>query len=104
MLGGSHFAASSRSGSVGWRSRSRATSYEPVGQPLERAGGLEGADRLELLLRSAAGAHEIRVVGVRQPVRLAARGRDDRRSSKASTVSPAPAALSTASIASKPLA
>src|SRR5437867_2143681 len=44
----------------------------------ETAFALEPADGLELRVRCPAGALEVGVIGVREPVRLRARGRDDR--------------------------
>ena len=104
VLGGSHLAASSRSGSVGWRRRSRATSCSRSGSRSSAPVACERADRLELLLRGAARAHEVRVVGVREPVRLGARRGDDRRAPRArAPCRPRPRRSSTASIASQPL-
>ena len=51
---------------------------EPVRQLLEPTVGTKPLDGDELSLRGAARAHEIRVVGVREPVRARARLGDDR--------------------------
>ena len=47
---------------------------QAVGQALEGAVALQRSNRFELLLGGAAGADEVRVVGVREPVCLAASG------------------------------
>src|SRR5581483_10931759 len=72
-IGGLAFAASSPSGADGWRSRRRATSASSGRQLVE----VERADRFELLVRGAGGALEVRLVGVREPVRLGARGGEE---------------------------
>ena len=49
---------------------------QTFGQPLELARRLQGAQRLELFLRRAARPDQVCVIGVGEPVRLGARGRD----------------------------
>ena len=77
---------------------------QAIRKPFEQPLSLQRADHVQLLLRRAARAHQVRVIRVREAVRLGARPATTDRSSKVSTVSPAPAAVSTASIASKPFA
>ena len=76
VVGGLARSASSRSDMAGWRSRSRAASCSGLEQRLERAGGAQPARRIELPLGRAGRAHEVRVVGIREPVRLGAHLRD----------------------------
>ena len=70
VVGGLARSASSRSDIAGWRSRSRAASCSGLEQRLERAGGAQPAGRVELPLGRVGRADEVRVVGVRKPVRL----------------------------------
>ena len=76
VVGGLARSASSRSDIAGWRRRSRAASCSGLEQRLERAGGAKAARRVELALGRVGRADEVRVVGVRKPVRLGAHLRD----------------------------
>src|ERR687896_2243935 len=49
-----------------------------LGEISERAAALEALHGLDLLLRGAIRSHEVRVVGVREPVRARLRRSDDR--------------------------
>ena len=69
--------ASSRSESVGWRTRRRGDLAQLRRELVEPALALEPPDRPELRLGGAARAHDVRVVGVGEPVRPGARRRDD---------------------------
>ena len=65
----------------------------------------ERADRLELPVRGSGDAFEVRLVGVREPVRVCSQTRRGWRALRGpSAVSPAPASASTAPIASCPFA
>ena len=84
-------AASSRSDAVGWRSRSSAASRSGSGRSSSSSSRAQPLDRGELTARRAARPDEVRVVGVREPVRARSRvSATTARSSSASTVSAAP--------------
>ena len=73
VAGGRQRRASSAIDAVGWRRRSTRELAQVVRQRLD----VEPAHRLELRMRGAARPHEVRVVGVREPVRVGARRRHD---------------------------
>ena len=77
VAGGLARAASSRSDSAGWRRRSGRRLAQALRQRIERTRGAQPARRLELPLRGPRRAHEICVVGIREPVRLGPHLRDD---------------------------
>ena len=73
VIGGRAFAASSRSEADGMAQAQLGDLDEVLGQRVEP----DGVDRLDLLVCRARAAHEVRLVGVREPVRVRAeRGED----------------------------